>query len=113
MKSVVYAKPSEFADDRDDPQPARGEVVVRMMLAGVCGTDLHLPAGSFSPTYPLTPEHEMVGKVTALGSGGANRYFARTSTPLALMVQVALQSRSLRGQISVLPPTIWRPRSRY
>ena len=40
-----------------------------MLVAGVCGTDLHLHHGEFGPTYPLTPGHEFVGEVVAVGAG--------------------------------------------
>jgi D-arabinitol dehydrogenase (NADP+) len=40
-----------------------------VLVAGVCGTDLHLHAGEFGPSYPLIPGHEFVGEVTAVGDG--------------------------------------------
>jgi D-arabinitol dehydrogenase (NADP+) len=51
------------------PEPGPGEVLLRVLVAGVCGTDLHLHAGEFGPTYPLTPGHEFVGEVVAAGEG--------------------------------------------
>jgi D-arabinitol dehydrogenase (NADP+) len=70
MRAVVYDKPFEF-DIRDVPEraPLTGEVRLRTRATGVCGTDLHLHAGEFSPAYPLTPGHEIVGEVEALGDG--------------------------------------------
>ncbi|MDX6320226.1 MAG: D-arabinitol dehydrogenase [Propionibacteriaceae bacterium] len=70
MKSVVYDSPENF-EIRDVAVPVAkpGQVLVRLVIAGVCGTDLHLHHGEFGPTYPLTPGHEMVGEVTALGMG--------------------------------------------
>jgi D-arabinitol dehydrogenase (NADP+) len=70
MKSVVYEKPEHFEImDVDVPVAGDGEVLVRVVIAGVCGTDLHLHHGEFGPTYPLTPGHEFVGEVVELGSG--------------------------------------------
>jgi D-arabinitol dehydrogenase (NADP+) len=46
-------------------------VLLKVLVAGVCGTDLHLHAGEFGPTYPLTPGHEFVGEVVEVGSGAA------------------------------------------
>ena len=40
-----------------------------MTAAGMCGTDLHLHEGQFLATFPLTPGHETVGVVDALGPG--------------------------------------------
>lgn len=70
MKSIVYDRPENFqVVEVDTPSPGAGQVLVRLVLAGVCGTDLHLHHGEFGPAYPLTPGHEMVGEVAALGPG--------------------------------------------
>jgi D-arabinitol dehydrogenase (NADP+) len=42
-------------------------VLLRVIVAGVCGTDLHIHDGEFGPSYPLTPGHEIVGEVVELG----------------------------------------------
>jgi threonine dehydrogenase-like Zn-dependent dehydrogenase len=48
-------------DDRPEPDPAPGEALVRVVRAGICGTDLELVRGY----YPFTgvPGHEFVGIV--------------------------------------------------
>lgn len=50
-----------FREDVPDPQPPPGEAVVRVLLAGVCNTDLEMMRGY----YPFTgvPGHEFVGRV--------------------------------------------------
>jgi propanol-preferring alcohol dehydrogenase len=56
--------------ERDVPEPASGEVLVRVTCCGVCRTDLHLAEGDLPPHRPqTTPGHEIVGTVDALGSG--------------------------------------------
>ncbi len=70
MRAVVYDRPEQFAiRDVPMPRPGSGEVLLRVLVAGVCGTDLHLHVGEFGPSYPLTPGHEFVGEVVALGAG--------------------------------------------
>lgn len=70
MRAVVYDRPGEFAvRELPVPEPGPGEVRLKVLVAGVCGTDLHLHAGEFGPTYPLIPGHEFVGEVVALGAG--------------------------------------------
>ena len=70
MRAVVYDRPFEFEiRDVPDRAPGAGEVRLRTRATGVCGTDLHLHAGEFSPAYPLTPGHEIVGEVEAVGAG--------------------------------------------
>jgi threonine dehydrogenase-like Zn-dependent dehydrogenase len=45
----------------DYPKPAPGEVIMRVRLAGICGTDLELARGYMS--YRGIPGHEFVGEV--------------------------------------------------
>lgn len=69
-RAVVYDGPGSFeVRSGPVPRPGPGEVLLRVVVAGVCGTDLHLHAGEFGPTYPLTPGHEVVGEVVELGAG--------------------------------------------
>ena len=52
------------------PEPGAGQVRVRVRACGVCRTDLHLAEGDLSPRRPrVTPGHEIVGTVDALGPG--------------------------------------------
>ena len=68
MKAVIYDQPGKFeVCEVDIPEPGPGEVLIRILAAGVCGTDLHLHAGEFGPTYPLTPGHEFVGVAVSVG----------------------------------------------
>jgi D-arabinitol dehydrogenase (NADP+) len=70
MRAVVYDRPEHFeVRELPVPEPGPGEVLLKVLVAGVCGTDLHLHVGDFGPTYPLIPGHEFVGEVVALGSG--------------------------------------------
>lgn len=70
MKAVVYDQPGAFEVRQVGvPEPAPGEVLLRVLVAGVCGTDLHLHEGDFGPSYPLTPGHELVGEAVAAGPG--------------------------------------------
>jgi D-arabinitol dehydrogenase (NADP+) len=70
MKAVVYDQPRSFTvTEVAEPHPGAGEVRLRVVLAGVCGTDGHLHQGEFDPVYPLTPGHEIVGEVDELGDG--------------------------------------------
>ena len=70
MKAVVYDLPGEFEVRQIPvPQPGPGEVLLRVVAAGVCGTDLHLHDGQFLAAFPLIPGHEVVGIVDQVGDG--------------------------------------------
>ena len=58
--------------ERDTPAPGPGELLVRVLACGVCRTDLHLAEGDLPPRSPdITPGHEVVGEVAAVGPGPA------------------------------------------
>jgi threonine dehydrogenase-like Zn-dependent dehydrogenase len=49
--------------------PGRLEARVRVLSAGICGTDLALVSGDYPVDLPLVPGHEWVGVVEAVGEG--------------------------------------------
>ncbi|MBM3688352.1 MAG: zinc-binding dehydrogenase [Actinobacteria bacterium] len=73
MRAVVYDVPGSFeVRDVPDVEPGSGQVRVRMTRAGMCGTDLHLHDGQFLAAFPLTPGHETVGVIDAIGPGAVD-----------------------------------------
>lgn len=68
MKAVRLHGPGDLRlDDVPIPQPAPGEVLVRVHRCGICGTDLHIAKGNFpAPNLPLTLGHEFSGTVDAV-----------------------------------------------
>jgi propanol-preferring alcohol dehydrogenase len=51
-----------------DPEPGRGEILLKVRACGVCRTDLHVVDGDLDlPRLPVVPGHEVVGEVIALG----------------------------------------------
>jgi D-arabinitol dehydrogenase (NADP+) len=70
MQAVVYDQPRDFSVRVvETPEPGPGEVRLRMLVTGICGTDLHIHDGDFFARFPLTPGHEPVGIVDKLGAG--------------------------------------------
>ena len=63
MKAMVLRAPSDLVlDEVARPQPAAGQVLVRITHSGVCGTDYKIFNGSIRVPYPLIPGHEMAGE---------------------------------------------------
>jgi propanol-preferring alcohol dehydrogenase len=57
--------------EMDDPRPAAGQVLLRVLACGVCRTDLHVVDGELPrPKLPLVPGHQVVGTVV----GGDSRF---------------------------------------
>lgn len=51
------------------PPPAEHQVLIDVEACGVCRTDLHLLDGELPDIhYPITPGHEIVGRVAAVGA---------------------------------------------
>ena len=52
------------------PEPRAGEIRLRVRCCGVCHTDLHIVEGDLKlPKLPVTPGHQIVGVVDAVGAG--------------------------------------------
>ena len=72
MLAMALTRPGQGRVERRElptPVPAPGEVLLRVSACGVCRTDLHLVDGELPlPHVPLVPGHEMVGRITAVGS---------------------------------------------
>ena len=56
---------------RDYPRPEIGknDILMRMEMCGVCGTDIHLYKGNMEIPFPVIPGHEFVGRIQELGEG--------------------------------------------
>ena len=60
------------ADEVARPEPAPGEVLLKVAACGVCRTDLHVVDAELPhPKLPLVPGHEVVGSVAATGKGSS------------------------------------------
>jgi (R,R)-butanediol dehydrogenase/meso-butanediol dehydrogenase/diacetyl reductase len=72
MKAVVFKELGQpmVIEDRSDPEPMPGEVIVSVHRCGICGSDLHLtePGGHTSACDSVLG-HEISGEIVALGRG--------------------------------------------
>lgn len=62
MRALVVDPKLSFRSDYPDPGRATGESIVRVSLAGICGTDLEITRGYMN--YHGIPGHEFVGQVS-------------------------------------------------
>jgi 2-desacetyl-2-hydroxyethyl bacteriochlorophyllide A dehydrogenase len=73
MKAAMLRAPRTVViEDTPVPAPRAGEVRVRVVAAGLCGTDYRIWTGDRPVTYPRVMGHELVGRVTAVGEGVAS-----------------------------------------
>jgi propanol-preferring alcohol dehydrogenase len=52
------------------PEPGPGQLLLKVRACGVCHTDLHIVQGEIHPPrLPVTPGHQVIAQVEALGAG--------------------------------------------
>ena len=69
MRRVVIYPGRIAVESADVPAPGPGEVLIRTLVAGVCGSDLHAAHGRHPfIQLPYRPGHEVVGVIEAVGS---------------------------------------------
>ena len=75
MKALVKAEAGPGLELRDVPEPEAhpGEVLIRVLWTGICGTDLHIRSwDAWAQTAvkpPVVLGHGVAGRVVAVGSG--------------------------------------------
>lgn len=71
MLQQVMTSPG-IIEFREVPVPVagQGQVLIKIMKIGVCGSDIHVYHGEHPfTTYPVTQGHEVSGEIAALGQG--------------------------------------------
>jgi threonine 3-dehydrogenase len=74
MKALVKARPEPGLSYEDVPEPVigRGDVLIKVLRTGICGTDLHIYAwdawAKANVPTPLVVGHEFVGRIVELGA---------------------------------------------
>src|SRR5437667_11074878 len=71
--AVLYAPRDLRSEQRPIPTPSQGEVLVRILSVGVCGSDVHYyehgRTGDFVVRAPLVLGHESSGQIVEVGKG--------------------------------------------
>jgi L-iditol 2-dehydrogenase len=70
MKAALLVEPRAIEiRDVQAPEPGPDEVLVRVVIAGICGSDYSLYHGKLAVPLPVIPGHEAVGLIERLGLG--------------------------------------------
>jgi alcohol dehydrogenase, propanol-preferring len=73
------------------PEPAAGEVLVRVNYCGVCRTDLHVIEGELKPQkLPVIPGHQVVGVIEKLGTAVAKQHPGRAASKITAGSRVGI-----------------------
>ena len=111
MRAMRLLEPGPIEDhplkmvELPTPLPSPGQLRLRVQACGVCHTDLHTVEGDIHPPrLPLTPGHQVVGMVEAVGAGAGERFKAgdRVGVPWLFSACRACEF-CLRGQENLCP----------
>lgn len=70
MRAAVLAGLRDVRlEERPEPVPRPGWVVVRVESASLCGTDVHQYDGRIDTPFPRVPGHDFAGRVDEVGDG--------------------------------------------
>src|SRR4051812_31871712 len=70
MNALVFRGPNHIGiEEVSIPKPGPGEVVMRVTLTTICGTDVHIVKGEYPVQPGLVIGHEAVGVVHEIGLG--------------------------------------------
>lgn len=70
MKALVFWGPNQIElEERPIPKPSYGDVIIKVTLTTICGTDLHILKGEYPVLPGLILGHEAVGVIHEIGPG--------------------------------------------
>ncbi len=103
MQSFGYAAQSKtsplapFSFERREPKP--DDVVLSIDYCGICHSDIHQVRGEWgSEIFPMVPGHEIVGKVTAVGSA-VTRFKVGDSAAVGVIVESCLHCDNCKADL--------------
>jgi L-idonate 5-dehydrogenase len=108
MKAVVVHGANDLrVDERPDPAPGPGEVLIAMEWGGVCGSDLaywkHGASGTAVLHHPLVLGHEVAGRVAAVGPGVAQEIGTPVTVHPAELVGDGRLPERIAGRTNLYP----------
>ena len=92
VKALVKhkAEPGLWLMDVPEPETGPGDVLIKVLRTGICGTDLHIRDydgwAQQAVRSPLVLGHEFVGEVAAIGADVVGRAFGLCTLAAALAV---------------------------
>jgi len=70
MRALVFRGPNQIGiESVPIPKPAYGEVLIKVTLTTICGTDVHILKGEYPVKPGLVIGHEPVGVIQEIGPG--------------------------------------------
>ena len=105
MKSFGYAAQNKtsplapYSFDRREPNP--DDVVVTIDYSGICHSDIHQARGEWGrELYPMVPGHEIVGRVSAVGSA-VTRFKVGDPAAVGVIVESCMHCDNCKADLEV------------
>jgi threonine dehydrogenase-like Zn-dependent dehydrogenase len=75
VRAAVMVAPGKMEVRRFPyPEVGKDDLVVKVEICGVCGTDQHYWLGELGASYPIIPGHESIGTVDKIGEDAAKNF---------------------------------------
>jgi len=75
LKAAIYKGPKKIrVENVDIPQIVKGEALIKVSYAGICGTDLHIFDGKYRTIPPMVIGHEFSGEIVEIKPGCENDF---------------------------------------
>jgi (R,R)-butanediol dehydrogenase/meso-butanediol dehydrogenase/diacetyl reductase len=103
MKAIIY-EPNEklYVDEKPRPVIKSGEVLVKVQLAGICGSDMVAWQGGFKRIVnPVILGHEFAGEIVEIADLGDNRLSVGDRVVLEPLVTCGQCEACLKGYYNV------------
>lgn len=73
-KAAIFIGANQPLEVREYPlsAPEKGQVLLKLCMSGVCGTDIHIMKGRLAIPAPLILGHELIGEIVEINGGGFN-----------------------------------------
>jgi L-iditol 2-dehydrogenase len=89
--------------ERPEPVALPGHVVLEVVGAGICGTDLHIADGEYATVTPVTMGHEVSGVVAELGEGVDEAFLGARVVSETYFSTCGTCSQCRAGRINLCP----------
>lgn len=102
MRAVRLSASGDLAvTEVDQPTPGDGELLVKVDVCGLCGTDRHIVDGEYPSAAPVTLGHEFGGEVVRAHGASSIAVGARVTVDPNITCGVCEQCRA--GRVSFCP----------
>jgi L-iditol 2-dehydrogenase len=109
MKALMKVAAGQDLALRDIPipEPAPGEVLVKVAATGICGSDLHIQDDEYKVVPPVVIGHETAGTIVRLGPGVSGHFPGERVTSKTTISTCGACDLCSSGRTNLCPERRW------